>query len=167
MLFMYSSCFHSPIGIIEVTATDAGLYSVSFQKEDIPRKEAVLIPATNKIVLQCVEQLDEYFHSGRKTFDIPLAPAGSPFQQQVWQELVKIPFGKTSTYSAIAQQLNNPLSLRAVGTANGRNPIAILIPCHRVIGADGTLTGYAGGLWRKEYLLKLEGSGKYGQPTLW
>lgn len=167
MLFMDSSCFHSPIGIIEVTATDTGLYSVLFLKEHTPQDEAIFVPSTNPIVLQCIQQLKEYFHSGRRTFDIPLAPAGSTFQQQVWRELVKIPFGKTSTYSAVAQQLNNPLSVRAVGTANGRNPIAILIPCHRVIGADGTLTGYAGGLWRKEYLLKLEGSGKYGQPTLW
>jgi methylated-DNA-[protein]-cysteine S-methyltransferase len=98
---------------------------------------------------------------------LPLSPIGTEFQQSVWKELLQIPFGKTSTYSDIANNLNNPLSVRAVGTSNGKNPIAIIIPCHRVIGADGSLTGYAGGLWRKEVLLKLEGNPHYNQPSLW
>ena len=167
MFIMYTSCCHSPIGILKVTATDTGLYSVLFTENTDPQEDALFAPPFHPIVEQTIQQLQEYFHSGRKIFEIPLDAEGSTFQKQVWLELVKIPFGKTSTYSAIAQQLNNPLSVRAVGTANGRNPIAIIVPCHRVIGADGTLTGYAGGLWRKEYLLKLEGSGRYGQPTLW
>ncbi len=167
MLMLSTSCCSSPIGTLTVTASDTGLCSVLFTDDNDPQEETRFAPSANAIVAQTILQLQEYFQSGRKTFDIPLSPGGSTFQQQVWQELVKIPFGKTSTYSAIAQQLNNPLSVRAVGTANGRNPIAIIVPCHRVIGADGTLTGYAGGLWRKEYLLRLEGSGKYGQPTLW
>lgn len=167
MLMLSTSCCASPIGILRVTASGTGLCSVLFTDDNDPQEEAFFAPSPNAIVTQTIQQLQEYFGAGRRTFDIPLSPQGSTFQQQVWQELVKIPFGKTSTYSAIAQQLNNPLSVRAVGTANGRNPIAIIVPCHRVIGADGTLTGYAGGLWRKEYLLRLEGSGKYGQPTLW
>lgn len=165
---MYTACYTSPVGTIRVTATDSGLRAVLFTDDEAPVSDHNASPAAAVALVDAtIQQLDEYFHAGRRIFDLPLAPAGTPFQQQVWQELLKIPFGKTSTYSDIARQLDNPLSVRAVGTANGQNPIAIILPCHRVIGANGSLTGYAGGLWRKEFLLKLEGTGKYGQPTLW
>lgn len=163
---MYTGCYISPLGTLQVTADDSGLHSVLFIDAGAGQPGDTA-PATNSLVTAAIQQLDEYFHAGRRSFDLPLTPPGTQFQQQVWQELLQIPFGKTTSYSDIARRLNNPLSVRAVGTANGQNPIAILIPCHRVIGADGSLTGYAGGLWRKEFLLRLEGSGKYGQPTLW
>jgi O-6-methylguanine DNA methyltransferase len=108
-------------------------------------------------------QLEAYFRGELRGFDLPLAPHGTPFQLQVWAELRKIPYGQTISYGELARRLGNPLLTRAVGTANGANPISIIVPCHRVIGADGSLTGYAGGLQLKRALLDLErGSGPYG-----
>ncbi|MEM8608019.1 MAG: methylated-DNA--[protein]-cysteine S-methyltransferase [Myxococcota bacterium] len=102
------------------------------------------------------EQLDAYFSGSLTTFDLPLAPEGTPFQQRVWAALLNLPYGTTTSYGALAQSLGDVKLTRAVGTANGRNPIGIIIPCHRVIGADGSLTGYAGGLDNKRFLLSLE-----------
>lgn len=160
---MYQSYYQSPIGLIEIRANDLGVLAVTFLKEEIQAEDAVSNTVTESTVLQ----LQEYFTGNRNEFDVPLAPIGTAFQQQVWTALLNIPFGKTDSYSAIAQKLNNPLSVRAVGAANGKNPIAIIVPCHRVIGASGNLTGYAGGLWRKEFLLKLEGSISAAQTSLW
>jgi len=101
-------------------------------------------------------QVAEYFAGERHNFDVPLAPSGTKFQKKVWQELCRIPFGETISYGELARRIGQPTASRAVGLANGRNPIAIIIPCHRVIGADGSLTGYGGGLWRKKKLLDLE-----------
>jgi methylated-DNA-[protein]-cysteine S-methyltransferase len=102
------------------------------------------------------EQLAEYFAGQRQQFDVPLKLAGTPFQQRVWQELVRIPFGTTISYGQLAERVGNPTASRAVGRANGRNPISIIVPCHRVIGADGKLTGYGGGVDKKEWLLEWE-----------
>jgi methylated-DNA-[protein]-cysteine S-methyltransferase len=162
---MYKSHYQSPIGLIEITASDAGLLSVFFIDEVEEENTNGIIG--NDITKQTAEYLGEYFAGNRHTFDVPLAPVGTAFQQQVWNELVKVPFGKTDTYSSIANKLNNPLSVRAVGAANGKNPISIIVPCHRIIGASGHLTGYAGGLWRKEFLLNLEGVTKGVQAKLW
>ncbi|MDO4530376.1 MAG: methylated-DNA--[protein]-cysteine S-methyltransferase [Bacillota bacterium] len=104
----------------------------------------------------CYEQLTEYFAGERREFDLPLQPMGTPFQQRVWEALQNIPYGETRTYGEIAKAIGKPGAARAVGMANHKNPIGILIPCHRVIGADGRLTGYAGGLEKKEFLLELE-----------
>lgn len=101
-------------------------------------------------------QLDEYFAGTRRVFDVPIRPMGTAFQQRVWEVLLRIPYGVTTTYGAMARDLGQPTAMRAVGAANGRNPISIIVPCHRAIGADGTLTGYAGGLHRKRALLELE-----------
>jgi len=101
-------------------------------------------------------QLDEYFAGTRRAFDVPIRPMGTPFQRRVWEVLQRIPYGVTTTYGAMARDLGQPTAMRAVGAANGRNPISIIVPCHRAIGADGTLTGYAGGLHRKRALLELE-----------
>jgi methylated-DNA-[protein]-cysteine S-methyltransferase len=161
---MYKSHYQSPIGLIEITASDSGLLSVSFRDE---AKEINTTASANDITKQTAEYLAEYFAGNRQAFDVPLAPVGTVFQQLVWKELVKVPFGKTDSYSSIAHKLNNPLSVRAVGAANGKNPIAIIVPCHRIIGASGHLTGYAGGLWRKEFLLNLEGASKGVQAKLW
>jgi len=104
------------------------------------------------------DQLEEYFAGERETFDLPLAPRGSGFQAEVWRALTRIPYGGTTTYGELARTLGHPTAARAVGAANGANPLSIVIPCHRVIGADGGLTGYAGGVERKRYLLALEGA---------
>ena len=110
------------------------------------------------VVRKCKKQLTEYFQGTRTQFTIPVAPEGTDFQREVWDVLLKIPFGKTTTYSKQSIGLGDVKKIRAVGTANGKNPIAIIIPCHRVIGTDGRLTGYAGGLDKKEWLLKHENS---------
>lgn len=163
---MYTSFYQSPLGPIRITASGEGLLSALFFDEE--QGQYLNEPAVqNNLTQQAVLQLDEYFNGKRQVFDLPLTPAGTGFQQAVWRELVKVPFGKTETYGYVARQLNNPLSIRAVGMANNRNPICILIPCHRIIGADSSLTGYAGGLWRKEYLLKLERAGQPVQGSLW
>jgi methylated-DNA-[protein]-cysteine S-methyltransferase len=163
---MFQKRYESSLGIIKIKAAETGLQEVFFIDEAKDKTIDWSFPE-NEICAITALQLEEYFKGERKAFDLPLSPIGTGFQQTVWKELLQIPFGKTNTYSGIANNLNNPLSVRAVGTANGRNPIAIIIPCHRVIGANGTLTGYAGGLWRKEALLKLEGHPNFSQPSLW
>lgn len=153
---LYTTCMPSPLGLLRISGTAQGITSVQFGTETptaIPAQGA--IPAC---VASCVQQLQEYFAGDRHTFDLPLAAQGTTFQQQVWQQLRGIPFGKTSTYLAVARRVSSEKAIRAVGTANGRNPICIIVPCHRVIGSDGSLTGYAGGLWRKEWLLRHEGA---------
>ena len=107
--------------------------------------------------LHVIAQLEEYFAGKRKTFDLELAPRGTPFQMAVWNELLKIAYGETITYAELAQRIGKPNAVRAVGAANGANPIPLIVPCHRVIGSNGTLTGYGGGLDRKQWLLALEG----------
>lgn len=140
----------SPLGIIEICANKAGLTSVEFVQSE--QSETQANAHTHKAAIQ----LKEYFAGTRQTFDLNLAPHGTPFQRQVWDALLNVPYGKTASYSDIANQLKNPKAVRAVGAANGKNPIAIIVPCHRVIGANGTLTGYAGGLDKKARLLTLE-----------
>ncbi|MCL2674544.1 MAG: methylated-DNA--[protein]-cysteine S-methyltransferase [Defluviitaleaceae bacterium] len=109
------------------------------------------------VIAQCARELDEYFSGIRKTFDVPLMPTGTPFREKVWEQLELIPFGETISYLELANRVGNPKASRAVGSANGKNPIWLIIPCHRVITSDGSLGGYAGGLWRKEWLLEHEG----------
>ena len=107
---------------------------------------------------ECAEQLADYFAGKRQCFDLPVAPRGTPFQQRVWREIAKVPYGETTTYAHLARSTGAPGSARAAGAATGRNPLAIVIPCHRVVATGGSLTGYAGGLARKEFLLALEGA---------
>lgn len=142
----------SPVGFLRITGNDEAVFEISFvdkaiQSDNQPPKE----------VNKCGKQLLEYFANQRKTFDLTLKPAGTDFQQSVWNALNSIEFGKTTTYARQARKLGDLKAIRAVGTANGKNPIPIVIPCHRVIGSDGSLTGYAGGLDKKEWLLKHEG----------
>ena len=158
---MFSSFYQSPIGLLQITATENGINSVLFLD-----KKTASSPLENGLTKDCKIQLTEYFEGKRKVFDILLDPVGTDFQKSVWQLLCAVPFGKTDSYMSLAKALNNPLSIRAVGAANGKNPIAIIIPCHRIIGSNGSLTGYAGGLWRKEWLLKHEGVKAFQQPTL-
>ncbi len=142
----------SPIGFLRITGNDEAVFEIGFVTDD--KQTSQIAP---KEVVKCAKQLKEYFAKERKTFDLVLKPAGTDFQQRVWNELHNIPFGKTATYAKQAVKLGDLKAIRAVGTANGKNPIPIIIPCHRVIGSDGSLTGYAGGLDKKEWLLKHEG----------
>lgn len=149
----YNACYNSEIGLIEVTGTEVGILSVSFI-EEAGRKAATSHPC----VEECLEQLDEYFRGTRTEFSVYLILQGTEFERQVWTQLTKISFGETVTYHDIAAAIGKPSASQAVGSANARNKIAIIVPCHRVLGSNGKLTGYAGGLWRKEWLLRHEGA---------
>lgn len=144
--------YKSPLGLLQIRGNEKGVNSLEFvDEEPINYKEK-----PNSILTQCVTELDEYFLGIRKTFSVPLLLTGTSFQIKVWNELLKIPFGVTRSYKEIAIQIGNEKASRAVGLANNKNPIAIIIPCHRIIGTNKKLIGYAGGLWRKEWLLKHE-----------
>ncbi|TLY60113.1 MAG: methylated-DNA--[protein]-cysteine S-methyltransferase [Gammaproteobacteria bacterium] len=158
MAYLYKT-IASPVGKLKLVASDNGLAAILWQDDD-PRRvrlgELVEDPQ-HPILLQAQRQLREYFAGHRTTFTIQLDMAGTEFQKKVWQALLAIPFGETRSYADIARQLGNPRATRAVGAANGRNPVSIITPCHRAIGSDGSLTGFAGGLDAKRYLLRLEG----------
>jgi methylated-DNA-[protein]-cysteine S-methyltransferase len=151
----FTSYLETPIGKLHIEATEIAILSIKFVEENII-EIADEIHLNIPIIQNCVQQLGAYFEGKLKHFEIDLAPQGTDFQKTVWAELQKIPYGKTISYLELARRLGNQKVIRAAGTANGKNPIAIIIPCHRVIGADGTLVGYAGGLWRKKHLLELE-----------
>jgi len=147
----------SKIGVFYLVASEAALHGLFWEPEAIPLirdREA----EEWKVLKKTLTQLEEYFEGRRKVFDLPLKPEGTEFQMRVWRELSKIPYGETRSYRQIARALNDPNASRAVGTANGRNPISIIVPCHRVITSDGRLGGYAGGLEIKKRLLDLEGA---------
>ncbi len=147
----YKDYINSPVGLIEITGSDDSINKVSFIDEKFESEFK-----TNSCVQNCADQLREYFNGGRKEFELKLKPEGTEFQKKVWDELLKIPFGYTKSYLFISKMIGDTLAIRAAAKANGQNPIAIIIPCHRVIGNDGSLTGYAGGLWRKKWLLEHE-----------
>lgn len=146
-----SAYYHSPIGTIRIVGTEQGISRVSFEKE---RKLPTEPPSP--CLKECVKQLDQYFKGQRQEFSLRLDLQGSDFQKRVWRALLAIPFGQTASYGDIAEMVGNGKAGRAVGTANRANPIAIIVPCHRVIGFDGSLVGYGAGLWRKTWLLKHE-----------
>lgn len=154
------SVFDSPLGPLTAVENDAGLAAVYMaEHKRRPAWETLgeQLPASASPVLAATaEQLDEYFSHGRREFSLPLAPAGSDFQHRVWAALREIPYGELRSYGALGAMLGDPSMAQAVGSANGRNPISIIVPCHRVVGSDGSLTGYAGGLERKQFLLELE-----------
>ncbi len=160
----YFTYLKSPLGLIKLTATEETVNSVLFVFPDTEMEPE----NSNAILEECKKQLKEYFAGKRKEFDVPIYQEGTEFQKRVWDELMKIHFGETISYHQLAEALGDVKSIRAVGSANGKNKISIIVPCHRVIGADGSLTGYAGGLWRKEWLLKHEAkhSGKELQMEL-
>jgi methylated-DNA-[protein]-cysteine S-methyltransferase len=150
--------YSSPLGLIEITGDESGIASVLFVENIATPTEK--IPEALK---ECIYQLEEYFTGIRKDFGLKLNPQGSEFQQKVWNALLDVPFGKTASYLDISKRLGDENATRAVGNANGKNPIAIIIPCHRVIGSNGKLTGYAGGLSRKEWLLNHEKNITFGK----
>lgn len=145
------SYYESPIGLIQIKSINQKICSVLFVE-----KETEPFTIDTPLNKECIRQLKEYFAGTRLTFDIPFFQIGTDFRQKVWNEVCKIPYGDTCTYSLLAHKIGDIKSIRAVGTTNGKNKIAIIVPCHRVIGSDGSLTGYAWGLDKKEWLLKHE-----------
>ena len=150
----YSGIYKSPIGDIYVTADNTAVLSVGFKRFEF------LNNLQNNIIKSAIKQLNEYFLGRRKVFSLPLNPLGTDFQKAVWKELQNIPYGETRTYKDIAAAVGNPKACRAIGNANNKNPIGIVIPCHRVIGSNNKLIGYAGGLDKKQMLLNLENENK-------
>ena len=139
----------TPIGFAVLEGTKHGLSQIVVSEEEPAEKEPEQLQ-------EAVDQLQEYFAGTRTKFDFPVNPSGTDFQKKVWQLLLEIPFGTTCTYLDLAKRFGDPKAIRAIASANGKNPLWILVPCHRVIGSDGSLTGYAGGLWRKKWLLEHE-----------
>ena len=155
----FKAYYKSPLGPIEIIGNQDSILSLDFVEEIQPNDGELTF-----CVKECLKQLDEYFKGERREFFLNLQPAGTEFQKSVWRQLEEIPYGKTTSYGKIADVIGKPNASRAVGSANGKNPIAIIVPCHRVIGSDGSLTGYGGGLWRKRWLIGFE-RGEVQPPT--
>lgn len=150
-LIMKQAIINTPLGKTKITGDENGILSVIVSDEKLTLSKSI-----PKELKECVAQLDEYFKGSRQQFQIKLKPEGTVFQKRVWNELTKIPYGKTISYLELTKKLGDVKAIRAVANANGKNPVWIIIPCHRVIGSDGSLTGYAGGLHRKKWLLDHE-----------
>lgn len=163
----HHSLMHSPVGLLTLVASDRGLVAVLWEDDEPTRVRIDMgnLATDHPLLTETEKQLREYFALQRKTFSLPLHFMGTDFQQRVWQALLTIPHGETRSYAQIANQIGNPKSVRAVGAANGKNPISIIAPCHRVIGSSGKLTGFAGGLEAKAFLLQLESPSL--QPDFW
>lgn len=164
---LFCTYYHSPIGIIRIAGTDRFISEVHFMREEeIALSDMTSSPELPVVMHDCVEQLIEYFQGNRKNFTVPVYQDGTDFQQIVWNELLGIPYGKTISYMSLSKKIGDTKAIRAVGMTNGRNKIAVIVPCHRVIGTHGSLTGYASGLWRKKWLLDHELKIAYGVQTL-
>jgi methylated-DNA-[protein]-cysteine S-methyltransferase len=160
----FTTYYHSPVGLLKISGTEDYISEVSFH--DNSEKSEGTKKHLPPMLIQCIEQLIQYFNGQRRVFELPINQPGTPFQQTVWNELAVIPFGKTISYIQLAIKTGDPKATRAVASANGKNNVAIIIPCHRVIGADKTLIGYGGGLWRKKWLLEHEMKIAHGVQTL-
>lgn len=157
--YMYSS----PIGELLIVADKQSITHIRY----IDETEVKPVQThSSSVIKKCINQLNRYFDGTLKVFDLPLNPEGTDFQKQVWNQLIQIPYGKMISYMQLSMQIGNPKAIRAVGTANGSNPIPIIIPCHRVIGSNGTLTGYSGGIWRKKWLIEHEAMHESGVQLL-
>jgi methylated-DNA-[protein]-cysteine S-methyltransferase len=163
VMFISHTIIESPLGELTLVATDGMLSGLYFSAHRRLPNAATFGPRVHTGFEPVVDQLGEYFAGQRTQFDVPLSPRGSPFQLQVWNLLRTIPYGETRSYGHLARALGNPALAREVGGANARNPLSIIVPCHRVVGADGQLVGYAGGLERKQYLLDLEANATCAQ----
>jgi methylated-DNA-[protein]-cysteine S-methyltransferase len=161
---VFTTYYHSPVGVLKISATEQFITEISFydkvERFDAKRKN---FPPS---LIQCIEQLIQYFHGERRNFDMVISQEGTVFQKGVWSELMAIPFARTISYLELARRTGDPKATRAVANANGRNNVAVVVPCHRVIGANRELTGYSGGLWRKKWLLEHEMKIAYGVQTL-
>jgi methylated-DNA-[protein]-cysteine S-methyltransferase len=151
MMNLYTAYHSSPIGILKLQCSDEHIKAVLFAEEATD-----LHNDKHQLLQQCAKQLDEYFEGVRKEFDLPLNQNGTAFQLKVWDLLYQIPYGKTISYNQLSKQYGDLKAIRAVASANGKNNLSIIVPCHRVIGSNQSLTGYAGGLWRKKWLLEHE-----------
>ncbi len=148
---MPSVYYQTPVGVAIITEEDGFITTIH-----ILDGEHEVTATDNELLLNAVKQFDEYFSGKRLLFDLPFKQKGTDFQQRVWQYLKRIPYGATTSYAKLSEQMEQPLAIRAIAAANGKNNLWIAVPCHRVIGSDGSLTGYAGGLWRKQWLLQHE-----------
>jgi methylated-DNA-[protein]-cysteine S-methyltransferase len=162
--------YDSPVGLLRIKNEGDALSEIIFiktedQAEIKKSKKSITKPVT-PILKKCTAQLDDYFSGKNLQFDLPIAQEGTPFQQRVWKGLLSIPKGKTLSYLQFSKQLGNEKAIRAVGTANGKNNVSIIVPCHRIIGSNGTLVGYGGGLWRKQWLLNHEAKYCNGVQTM-
>jgi len=158
---LYHHTYQSPIGPLGLTGNDDHITGIIFDPRTL-----VTMQSLPDIFLQCMAELDAYFAGSSRTFSFNMQQSGTDFQQTVWQQLLTIPYGNTISYLQLAKRINNPKSIRAVGTANGSNHLPIVVPCHRVIGSNGSLTGFGGGIWRKKWLLEHEWKHKYGTQEL-
>ena len=150
-MFPYVAYYQAPMGVLKIEADDSAIKTIHHATS-----MEHLTDMPPEVIRTLIDELDAYFAGKNPRWTVPIAPEGTEFQQLVWAELQKIPYGETTTYGDIARTINKPTSFRAVGQANNRNPISVVIPCHRVIATDGAMQGYAGGLDRKEFLLALE-----------
>ncbi|GAB3014462.1 methylated-DNA--[protein]-cysteine S-methyltransferase [Spirosoma pulveris] len=162
---MTTTVFDSPLGLVAITGNDTGVSVITCTNVN-PAENAAEGPIDEPVRV-AAEQLKAYFAGQLTSFDFPINPVGTTFQQSVWQALLDVPFGTTLSYLTLARRMGDEKAIRAVAAANGRNPLWIVVPCHRIIGSDGSLTGYAGGLWRKQWLLEHEGAfARSGQMSL-
>ena len=165
MAEIYTAFYKSPIGLLKISGTESFINGIHFvdAAEALGEKPDELMPA---VLINCIEELIQYFQGQRRFFEFPMNQDGTEFQKKVWSELMRIPFGKTISYLELSKRLGDPKAIRAVAAANGKNNIAIVVPCHRVIGSKNDLVGYAGGLKRKKWLLGHEAKLAYGVQTL-
>jgi methylated-DNA-[protein]-cysteine S-methyltransferase len=161
-----SVMYDSPVGPLLIEAMDDAITALLFKEEKDIRQLTSNATANSKLINNCIQQLNEYFDGTRRQFDFPFQQNGTPFKQKIWLALTQIPYGQTISYMEVSKRTGDVKAIRAVGTTNGKNQLSILVPCHRVIGSNGTLTGYAGGLWRKQWLLKHEAKIAHGVTTL-
>lgn len=157
--------YHSPVGLIRISGNEQFINEVYFV-ENTQKPPSENTDQYPDLLIRCVEELIQYFHGERKHFEVPVNQGGTDFQQRVWNELTVIPYGKTISYLELSRRLGDSKAIRAAAAANGRNNIAIIVPCHRVIGSNNSLVGYAGGLWRKKWLLEHESRLAHGVQTL-
>ncbi len=169
---LISADYEAPMGTLTLVASERGLRAILWPSDRSANtwrdrvKLGQVTTGSNRILDQAIAELDEYFAGTRTVFELPLDPSGTDFQVQAWSALAEVPYGETTTYGAQAARLGRPTAVRAVASANGRNPISIVLPCHRIIGADGSLTGFAGGLEWKRWLLDHEAAHSPGQQSL-
>ncbi|MBX2924531.1 MAG: methylated-DNA--[protein]-cysteine S-methyltransferase [Chitinophagaceae bacterium] len=167
---LQTTYYDSPVGLLEIKADDEGIHAILFvnawKGPKLDTEQLSQSTSGNVHINTCILQLKEYFEGVRKSFDFPFSQQGTAFQQKVWAALLDIPYGKTISYMELSKRIGDPKAIRAVGTTNGKNQISIVVPCHRVIGANGSLVGYGGDLWRKKWLLDHEAKFGSGVQTL-
>ena len=161
---IFTTYYHSPIGQLKISGTEDYITEVLFH--DTTQKPEGRKKHFPPLIIQCVEQLIQYFQGERRVFELPINQHGTVFQKEVWNELMQIPFGRTISYLELARKTGDSKATRAVANANGKNNVCIIVPCHRVIGANKELVGYSGGLWRKKWMLEHEAKLAYGVQTL-